>query len=599
MKLNLQNQNAFLEMTKAPLGYELEYCIGTTYSLHIECLIQLAIGARRGGLNASQVNRQEALEILRKFRERSVVFCQACRIKEFKSEDKAQLSAEFRNLYTILDDVIQAVPAPAKRGSFHPKVWLLRFDSPSGEPTLFKLIVASRNLTMDMNWDMMTILHGSYQSGASKNEKLSQFFSLLSEEVNTGKRAKKILDRALADLPKIHFADPFESNNLNFDFQWAGKKSFECFNFGEYERLIVLSPFLSSSMVKKVSKGCKDFYLVTSEENLAELKHSKDLLPQSYLMNSEKMGLHAKVYIGQRSKSSPTELVIGSPNLSENGLGGGSMEAAIAMKAPHSFFDEFVQNFIFAGKRSAGLAGWLTQIDETMLDETPSESEEINQAFDRIKSLVAQGRFRLQYDRKSYRVSISYDCPTDIQLPAGYALSVKMFGFNEAFDFADLLAEKSITFKCPIADVSFFLCLRVSKGNRADEFWTVAEGQLDRRSRNAELTRQCIQNWDQFMLYLNSLLDLHVESEGFQRDLEDGTDDGKAKRKSHKSVSLRPDVLERLLLTVSMNEEQISKVDEALTGLFKEKVPSHIDREQFEQFWRQYKKAVTYLKRAG
>ena len=598
MNLDLKNQNSFLEITQPPAGYQLTYCIGTTFTLQIECVVQLAIAARGSVYSGIKMSRPEALETLQRFQERTVIFCQSCRIKEFRSEDKAQFSPEFRSFYRILDDVVLVIPAPGAQGSFHPKVWLLRFDGDRGAEPIFKLVVATRNLTTDMSWDAMVVLHGSQvEASTSRNTAVIQFFSsLLKNTKEHGRKAKKLLTRALSDLRSTEFASPFNAGEGAFDFQWPSLRKFQHLDFSGYESLVVLSPFLSESTVKEAASSRKHFYLVTAEQCLSELTNVKSVWDKTYLMNSEKMGLHAKIYVGRRTKKSPTEIVIGSPNLTVSGLRGGNIEAAYRMLAPQGYFDEFVEGFIQAGEEG-GTAPWLNKFDPSMLEQSSDVNQEIEDNFDKIKNQIAQGVFELKYERRVSQVTVAFRSSEEIKVPAGYKLFVRMFGHPEEFQFTELLSAKGIRFRAPLSEVNFFLCIRISKGSLSDEFWTVAEGQLDRRSRNAIVTRHCIDNWNSFLSYLNSLLDLSQDVGGFQTHIQnhDGVAGGRSRRML---MSHQPQILERFLLNVKLDDSIAERLEDALAGLPTGSTEES-DREQFELFWKNYRAASMKLKRVG
>ena len=159
--LSEKEQTSFLNISKPPYGYELTYCIGTTFSLDIECLVQMAVNSRSSNSNVLLSSTPEILEIITRFEAKTLVFCQNCRIKEIKSEDQPGLNKDILNFYNLVDSTVEVVPPPNERSSFHPKVWFLRFDADSlNASPVFRLVTMSRNLTMDLKWDISVTLVG-------------------------------------------------------------------------------------------------------------------------------------------------------------------------------------------------------------------------------------------------------------------------------------------------------------------------------------------------------------------------------------------------------------------------------------------------------
>jgi hypothetical protein len=89
------------------------------------------------------------LEALRRYAGRLHIFCEAGRIS---------IPAPDQRLVAFIEHCVHEVnPEPGT--SFHPKVWVLRYESEQG-PTIYRLMVMSRNLTFDRSWDIMLTLEG-------------------------------------------------------------------------------------------------------------------------------------------------------------------------------------------------------------------------------------------------------------------------------------------------------------------------------------------------------------------------------------------------------------------------------------------------------
>src|SRR5699024_1447598 len=60
-------------------------------------------------------------------------------------------------IFTFLEDSIVEVEPPHRAGSFHSKVWAVRFAAEGLAPH-HRFIITSRNLTTDSSWDTILVL---------------------------------------------------------------------------------------------------------------------------------------------------------------------------------------------------------------------------------------------------------------------------------------------------------------------------------------------------------------------------------------------------------------------------------------------------------
>lgn len=134
------------EALKQPEGYFLSRAVGATYSLDLHALLCIPVAlfyARNLDSNVSD-NRLDVLDAIQKTAESVTVYCQKGRIHVPKGH--------YKILAFIEDSVREVLPKQAF-ASFHPKTWIIRFEA-EGKPTLYRVMVLSRNLTFDRSWDM-------------------------------------------------------------------------------------------------------------------------------------------------------------------------------------------------------------------------------------------------------------------------------------------------------------------------------------------------------------------------------------------------------------------------------------------------------------
>jgi len=134
-----------LDALRPPAGYQLDSAVGTTFSLNLDAALTtpaaFALHAVADAVNQREVEPLELLDSIRRHAGRYTVFFQAGQIPVPVQ----------RRLFAYLEGSLIPVVAPGG-GVFHPKVWVLRFDTANGAPT-YRMLCASRNLTLDRSWD--------------------------------------------------------------------------------------------------------------------------------------------------------------------------------------------------------------------------------------------------------------------------------------------------------------------------------------------------------------------------------------------------------------------------------------------------------------
>ena len=137
-----QNTLGLLERLRPPPGFRTEAALGATYSADL--LTCMAVLTTMDGGDGEQVRygRVEAYRALDHLRDKVRVCHQAGRVSR-------RDGAKYPSL-ALLDRVLVPVRLSG-RGSFHPKVWLVRqMDEANRER--FVLVVSSRNITTSMDW---------------------------------------------------------------------------------------------------------------------------------------------------------------------------------------------------------------------------------------------------------------------------------------------------------------------------------------------------------------------------------------------------------------------------------------------------------------
>lgn len=315
-----------------PEGFHFVRAVATTYSLDFETLIAAFVPlALKGDIDDKELhsNPIAILQAIRKVIGRLVIFCEAGQINVPSSRNR---------LASLLDEIVVQVALPLKGRcypSFHPKIWLIEYANNEGEH-VWRFIVLSRNMSKDHSWDVAVSFEGEKRTGsygATKN--IVRFLEYLRGRVYKGAgtdRQWKVVNEMISSLAGVSFfcESPFDG----FDIFPMGidrdAKPVDVFKVSEpFDDLVVISPFLSPSLIRKLNGGDdgtkeRERILISRAEAFGKLKSTdadkfrKYMLREVTTESNERQDLHAKVYL--RRRGSQTELWIGSANATESGI---------------------------------------------------------------------------------------------------------------------------------------------------------------------------------------------------------------------------------------------------------------------------------------
>jgi hypothetical protein len=204
---------------------------------------------------------------LRRYRDCFTIFCQSGQIR---------LPPKYPPLLTFLEPCIYDVEPPDKEGIFHPKVWALRFGAEDGS-VRYRVLCLSRNLTFDRCWDTVVALDGELtdrSNAIAANHPLGDFIAALPGLSSRSLPAKRRQGVAkIADeLRRVRFTWPegFDEDNCRF---WvAGLDGRAAAPFGSRrDKSLIVSPFLSNSVVQDFIDSSGGTHLVSRPESLQEL----------------------------------------------------------------------------------------------------------------------------------------------------------------------------------------------------------------------------------------------------------------------------------------------------------------------------------------
>ena len=269
--LEPNSRRLLLESLQPPPEYRLDWAVGTTFTLDLMALLSAPVAFafsdwqdREGRPTA------DPLALLKAVRQ------YASRICLFYQGGKIHVPRTYQPLLASLEDCIVEAAAPLG-GSFHPKMWFLRFVS-DDETVMYRLLCMSRNMTFDRSWDTLLSLEGELgdrTNAYSKNHPLGEFVESLSKMSTRGIAApwKKRLERLAYEVRRVEFeiTEPFD----DIDYWPLGVRTGEAWPFPKrMDQLLVVSPFVDDGLAKDLTDWQAPMQLLSRGDSLARLEAS-------------------------------------------------------------------------------------------------------------------------------------------------------------------------------------------------------------------------------------------------------------------------------------------------------------------------------------
>ena len=255
-----------------PSGFKLDFAVGTTYTLDLFALLSAPVAFafsdwqdRDGRPTGDPL---ALLKAVREYADRICLFFQAGRI---------HVPQNYQPLLASVESSLVETLAP-RGGSFHPKVWCLRFAGSEGE-VMYRFLCLSRNMTFDRAWDTMLCLEGPLTDRANaftQNHALGRFVEALPGMAIRGvsKPWKKRISDLAYEIRRVDFEKPELVEHMQF---WpigieAERDPEKDWPFGESKRTLVISPFVSGGALGDFASLHSQIELVSRAEQLERVK---------------------------------------------------------------------------------------------------------------------------------------------------------------------------------------------------------------------------------------------------------------------------------------------------------------------------------------
>lgn len=313
--LDPNSRRHLIDALRPPAGFQLDYAVGTTYSLDLVAMLTAPLAftffdwEADGAQGRPTADPLALLEALRRHADRITIFCEAGRIA---------IPGDTQQLFAYLEDSVIEARAPGG-GAFHPKLWVLRFAG-AEDAIIYRVLCLSRNLTFDRCWDSVLVLEGALPAAGpalASNAPLCAFVGALpamSARQNLPVALEQRIAQMVGELARVEFDLPPGFQALAF--HPLGIPGVAQWPFGKhYDRMLVISPFVSAGRLHQLGQlGSKNILVARLEElqslsptalqpYLRVLTLNPDANPEDTdeaaddSIESALVGLHAKLYV--------------------------------------------------------------------------------------------------------------------------------------------------------------------------------------------------------------------------------------------------------------------------------------------------------------
>ncbi len=592
------------EILAPPAGYDLDFAVGTTYSLDLDALVgaSLALGLSEEMDSVLMNNPVFLLEALRRTGDKVALFCESGQIHK---------PNRVTSLFMLLEKMVFSVTLSKRRGiaaypSFHPKFWLIRYRNEKKD-LVYRVVVLSRNLTFDRSWDISYYMDGRVKEHTTdKNEPLRDFLRFLMTQVSddeNGKRKRKEIRALIRELPYVHFK-PAEKEFRDFEFIPSGIARYTGgrYRFNETElfkdtfhEILIMSPFLSPSIIRDFNdrnatspiQGSR-YMLITREMSLGRLKPDdvsnfsiytmKDAVIDGETaiseenMEAQKQDIHAKLYM--KNKSSNSDLYLGSLNATHNAVHG-NVEFMLRLNAKKYYLNmDKLATSLFGDDEKDNPFQEVT-LDNAIIDDDDDETKALDAVIKEINR--SKPRAVVQEDEDEF-FSVNVDFASlDLR---DFSVQVKPLFSSRSVEFS----ENIVFTKLRLMQLSKFYVLSVSDGVRTIERIIVIPTDGLPENMESAVVTSIVKDKDSFYRYVAFLLD----DDPILTALEVGMAEGGGADNINRATYEMPALYERMLQTAANDPQKFKGVEQLMNAISED----GIIPEDFKELYDTFRKAV-------
>lgn len=590
------------EMLVSP-GYDVDFAIGTTYSINPQALliIPMALGLLSSNCESEVQSPICLLEGIRRSTDNFVLFC---------NKGGMHISLNSQPYLSLMDNCIYEVKNPQNPlSNFHPKVWIIQETNRTNKnEQQIKVIVMSRNLTLDNNLDMVVSLTGKIGKqdiNNKKHEPLIDFLTSLISLMGNGtsnnrhiiKAKKKKIKMVIESIRKVkNFeidTDLFEKDGYEFIPMLFGQnlnKNIKYPKAWQGTEQMTISPFIDIKTLQELNKNVKNRHILVTTSGYVskdiynqfnkeghKIYVMKDGMTHNDIMPTD---LHAKIYLVCNPKGEYGNfLFIGSANATQAAFHANS-EFIIRLQykyGKHLVFDTFRKEFLQMDARD----------EESKIFETvnfPPESEETHETSELeafVRKYITED-FSAQCHANAngnYDVIIKtghHDNKYRIQIAPMQAAGYKVDIENEAILSNLTLAQLSDFYIISIQDAD---------GLNIDKVVKIPTEGIPYEERDIAIYKSVVDSKEKFLRYLSFMLTDDMDEYLFDAEqsmkliAENGND--------KISAPLSLNIYEQLLKAASSNPKKFIEIEDVIRKIGKEEYT-----QEFLEIYKTFKEAI-------
>ncbi len=589
-----------LELLRPPPGCKLDVAVGTTFSLDLISALMLPLSFAffdwehvDGELIADPL---ALLEALRRYGDRFTIFCQT---------GQTRLPVKYPPLVTFLEPSIYDVAAPDEEGVFHPKVWALRFVADDGT-VRYRVLCLSRNLTFDRCWDTVVALDGELiarSNAFAANHPLADFVEALPRlaRLPLPRERRQGVAKIADEVRRVRFNWPegFDEDQCRF---WVGGlEGRSVAPFGSRrEKALIVSPFISDSVVRDFLDHTDQTHLVSRPECLQELPQETLLRCKSVRFLASEVadesddeapskrdevfnGLHAKLFVIDHGWDA--SVFSGSFNATVHALQH-NVEFMIELVGKKSRFgvDQFLQQVKGETKFADLLQTYDVNAAYVPVDATERQLDQLLRATKR--ALAAAGPLLVVTsagEKDLFDLTLEWERPPHWP---NAAAEIRAWPITQQAERGQKIG-KSIVFPrlsygglTPL--IAFSVTVKIGEAGRKSVFVMNLPLQGAPEDRQDRVIRSLIENRDQLLRYILFLLacgdEVAASSGDLRRLLRSPEHDGGRELRN-------PYLLETMLRTLHRGPEQLERVASLLEVLRRQPGSSELLSDEFQAIW--------------
>lgn len=582
-----------------PEGYELDYAVGTTYSLDLDTLMVLPVA-----LFYSQTLDSKPDEL--RYDILDAITRAAKKIRVYYQEGKIAVPRKYSNLIAYWECGIRGIRMPDFASSFHPKVWVIRFIA-QGKHPYYRLLITSRNLTHARDWDVAFSSDG--EMGSAVVDKTRPLIHFLTHLENLGGSA--LPEHFIDGLSKSDFELPEGFHLLNFypigvPDPDSGRNYENPLGSKSWDELLVMSPFVQEKTIKRfVKKTDKSISLLSRKDELDSLDENTlhDLGKgncyqfSEFISEAESMeelgestegalfqSLHGKLFIGK--KGDYAHWFLGSANATEPAFER-NIEFLVELKGESpKLYPGKILNLLTKSRDKIKLFEPYESQNRESRDSSREKEHALRKIVYDLSKLSVEGEIEATEKAEGYNLIIRIDA-SGFQIPA-MSYTIKIRPLPEE-------AMKSVTFmpgaRNLIKDftgyseihLSPFIVWEIYDFEGLQKSFVSAMKISLPETRLRKIFRSVIDSQEKFIKYLSFVLT------GREPELIRENGERAANREKPSGLSrffLGSAVFENLLLAASRHPERLESIDQLISRFKNEMVAGEeIIPKDFEELW--------------